>query len=83
MKDKRNRQGTEGKLSLEQQFCKSDAVTFAVLNFWSRTSSATRSYGRLTGCLADEIQLIFKIFKIHYRLKISTLRYSIITAVPM
>ena len=46
MKDKRNRHGTVGKLSSEQQIRKSDAITFAVLNFWSRTPSATGSYGR-------------------------------------
>ena len=38
-----------GKLSLEQQFRKSDGITFAVLNFWSHTSSATGSYIRLAG----------------------------------
>ena len=65
MKDKRNRHGTVGKLSSEQQFHKSDAITFAVLNFWSHAPSATRSYGRL----ADKIQMIFEIFKIHYRSK--------------
>ena len=63
MKDKRNRHGAVGKLRLEQQFHKSDAITFAVLNFWSHTPSATGSYCRL----ADEIQVIFEIFKIHYR----------------
>ena len=33
MKDKRNRHGAVGKLSLEQQFHKSNAITLAVLNF--------------------------------------------------
>ena len=47
MKDKRNRHGTVGKLSSEQQFNTSDTITFAVLNFWSRIPSATGSYGRL------------------------------------
>ena len=61
MKDKRNHHGAVGKSSLEQQFHKSDVITFAVLNFWSRTPSATGSYGRL----ADEIQMILEIFKIH------------------
>ena len=50
MKDKRNRHGAVGKLSSEQQFRKSDMITFAMLNFWSCTSSATGSYGRLAGC---------------------------------
>ena len=36
-----------GKLSSEQQFRKSDRITLAVLNFWSRTPSTTRSYVRL------------------------------------
>ena len=31
--------------------------------------------GWLAGWLADEIQLIFENFKIHYRLKVSTLRF--------
>ena len=57
-----NRHGAVGKLSSEQQFRKSNAITFAVLNFWSRTPSTTGSYGRLAGWLADEIQLIFEIF---------------------
>ena len=65
MKDKRHRHGTVGKLSSEQQFHESNAITFAVLNFWSRTPSSTGSYGRL----ANEIQVIFEIFKIHYRSK--------------
>ena len=59
MDDKRNCHGTVGKLSLEQQFHKSDEITFLVLNFWNNTPSATRSYGRLAGRLSDEI-------KIHY-----------------
>ena len=63
--NKRNPHGAVGKSSLEQQFRKSEAITFAMLNFWSRTPSTTGSYGRL----ADEIQAIFEIFKIHYRLK--------------
>ena len=48
-KDKRNHHGAVGKLSSQQQFCKSDGITFAVLNFWSRTPSATGSYVRLAG----------------------------------
>ena len=31
--------------------------------------------GRLAGWLADEIQLIFENFKIHYRSKVSTFRF--------
>ena len=57
------------KLSSEQQFRKSNGIAFAVLNFWNHTLSTTRSYVRLAGWLADEIQVIFEIFKIHYRLK--------------
>ena len=49
MKDKRNRHGAVGKSSLEQQYRKSNMIIFAVLNFWSRTSSATGSYSRLAG----------------------------------
>ena len=64
----KNHHGTVGKSSSEQQFHKCDAITFAVLNFWSRTPSATGSYVRLVGWPADEIQVIFEIFKIHYRL---------------
>ena len=56
-------------LSSEQQFHKSDGITLAVLNFWSCTPSATGSYVRPAGWLADEILAIFEIFKIHYRLK--------------
>ena len=33
MKDKGNRHGAVGKSSSEQQFRKSDVITFAVLNF--------------------------------------------------
>ena len=54
-----------GRLSLEQQFRISDGIIFVVLNFWSSTPSGTRSYGRP----ADKIQVIFEIFKIHYRSK--------------
>ena len=49
MKDKRNRHGIVGKSSSEQQFHKSNTITFAVLNFWSCTPSATKSYVRLAG----------------------------------
>ena len=55
--------------SSEQQFRKRERITFAVLNFWSRTPSGTRSYGSPAGWLADEIQVIFEFFKIHYRSK--------------
>ena len=64
-----NHHGAVGKSSSEQHFRKRDAITFAVLNFWSPTPSATWSYVRLAGWLADEIHAIFEIFKIHYRLK--------------
>ena len=49
MNDKRNCHGAVGKSSSEQHFRKSNAITIAVLNFWSRTPSATRSYGRQAG----------------------------------
>ena len=45
MKDKRNHHGTVHKSSSEQHFCKSTAITFIVLNFWSPTPSATGSNG--------------------------------------
>ena len=61
-----NHHGAVSKLSSEQQYHKFDWITFAVLNFWSRTPSITESYVRLAGWLADEIQAIFEIFKIHY-----------------
>ena len=48
----KNHHGAVGKSSLEQQFCKCDVITFALLNFWSRTPSATRSYISLAGWLA-------------------------------
>ena len=35
--------------SVEQQFQKSDVITFDVLKFWSHTYSATKYYGRLVG----------------------------------
>ena len=44
-----------GKLSSEQQFHKYDGITFAELNFWSLTPSATGSDVRQAGWLADEI----------------------------
>ena len=75
MKDKRNRHGAVGKSSLEQHFRKSAAIIFIVRNFWNPTSSATRSYGRLAGRLADEIQVNFKIFKVSRRSKYSTCRF--------
>ena len=56
MEDKRNRHGAVGKSSSEQHFRKSAAITFIVWNFWSPTPSATGSYSRLAGWLADEIQ---------------------------
>ena len=34
---------------LRNKFCKSDAITFAELNFWSPTPNATSSYSRLAG----------------------------------
>ena len=37
--------------------------------------SATGSYGRLAGRLADEIQVNFEIFKVDYRSKYSTCRF--------
>ena len=75
MKDKSNRHGTVDKSSSEQHFRKSVAITIIVWNFWSRTPSATRSYGRLAGWLADEIQVNFEIFKIGCRSKYSTCRF--------
>ena len=48
-KQRKNHHGTVGKLSSEQQFHKSNGITFAVLNFWSCTPSATGSYVRLAG----------------------------------
>ena len=35
MKDKGNRNDAVGKSSLEQQFCKSSVIIFAVFNIWS------------------------------------------------
>ena len=62
----KNNHGAVGRLLSEQQFRISDGITFIVLNFWSLTPIATRSYGRLAGrqagWLADEIQVIFEIF---------------------
>ena len=48
MNDKRNRHDAVGKSSSKQKFRKSNVIT-AVLNFWSPTTSATGSYGRLVG----------------------------------
>ena len=59
MKDKGNPHGEVGISSLEQQFCKSAAITFIV---WSPTPSATRFYSRQAGWLADEIQVNFSKF---------------------
>ena len=59
VKDEKKLHGAVGKSSLVQQFRKSDAITFAVLNFWSRTRSATASYCRL----ADKVQVILKFSK--------------------
>ena len=42
------------KLSLEQQFHKSDATTFIVGKNWSPSHSGTGFYGRQVGSLADE-----------------------------
>ena len=68
------------KSSSEQQFCKSDANTFAVLDFWSHTPSATGSYGRL----ADKIQVIFEFSKFEIiDFSLCLQMYSIITALPM
>ena len=65
MKDKRNRHGAVGKSSLEQHFCKSAAITFIMLNFWSPTPSATGSYSRHAGRLAGRRkQVNFEILKI-------------------
>ena len=58
--EKRNWHCTVGKSSLEQQFLKSDKITFAVLNIWSCAPSTIESFGRL----ADKMQVINKIFKI-------------------
>ena len=52
MRDKGNHHDAVDKSSSEQQFHKSYAIIFAVLNFWSCTPSATGSYGRLSGCQA-------------------------------
>ena len=59
-KQRRTKQDDEGQsnhhgavdiIKSEQQICKSAAITLVVRNFWSRTSSATGSYGRLAGRL--------------------------------
>ena len=44
----KNHHGAVGKSSSEQ-FRKCDVITLALLNFWSRTPSATGSYVRLAG----------------------------------
>ena len=75
MKDKSNRHGAVGKSSLEQHFRKSAAITIIVSNFWSPTPSATGSYGRLAGRLADKIQVNFKNFKIGCMSKCLTCRF--------
>ena len=49
------------KRSLEQQFHKSDMITFAqfaVQKFWSHTPSATGSYSRLAGLLVESYSII-------------------------
>ena len=62
----KNHHGAVGKLSSEEQFHKSDRITYALLNFWSRTLSATGSYVRMAAWLVDKIKAIFEIFKIQY-----------------
>ena len=58
-KCKRKHHGTMDKSSSEQQFCKSNVITFAAQKFWSHTSSATESYSRQ----ADKILVNFEFLK--------------------
>ena len=51
--------GAVDKSSSEQQFRKCDGITFAVLNFWSRTLSGTRLAGwhaLIVVCRSDVIR---------------------------
>ena len=49
MEDEKNHHGALDKPSSEQQFRKSDVITFVVWKIWSHTPSATGSYGRQAG----------------------------------
>ena len=73
MKDKRNRHRAVGKSSSEQHFHKSAVASLPLL--WSPTSSTTKSYGRLAGRVADEIQVNLENFKIGCRLKYLSFRF--------
>ena len=88
MEDEKNHHGALDKSSSEQQFHKSDVITFVVWKIWSHTPSATGSYGRPAGRQADEIQANFNFFKIRFRVKYLNFAgfnkgYRFITAVQM
>ena len=75
IKDKRKHHGAVDKRSLEQQFHKSDAITFIVWINWSPSHSGTRSYsrpsGRLLGrqksCKVRSLNSVYQTFKMRIR----------------
>ena len=68
IENERKHHDTVDKHSSEQQFCKSDVITFVVQKFWSHIPSATGSYGRpayVYACMQLEENLaLSEIFKI-------------------
>jgi len=68
--DKRKDHGAVDDPSLNYQFHKLDTIIFLVGKICSHSTSATRSYSRLAGRLADEIRSAkFENFKFIYWMK--------------
>ena len=68
MKDKKTHHGAVGKSLSEQQICGSASIFCIMSKNWAYAPTASGSYGRLAGWLADEMRVDFKIFKILSRL---------------
>ena len=68
MDDQRTSYGAKGKRSSVQRIRIYTAIAYLVRKNWASAPSASGSYSRLAGRLADEIWLDFEILKILYRL---------------
>ena len=75
MKDQRTSYGAKGKPSSVQQIRVLDANCHSSEKNWTHMPSASGSYGRLAGWLADEMRVQVEIFKIAYRLNYSDFYY--------
>ena len=68
MNDQRTSYGAKDKRSSVQRIRIYTAIAYLVRKNWASTPSASGSYGRLAGRLADKRWMYFKILKILYGL---------------